>query len=78
MERIASEYFQSMFTSVSISSFQQVISHIREVLTLEMNNTLLEKFSQEEVKEALFQMHPTKAPRLDGMNPLFFQNIGIL
>ena len=43
-----------------------------------MNNTLLEKFSQEEVKEALFQMHPTKAPGLDGMNPLFFQKYWLI
>ena len=43
-----------------------------------MNNTLLEKFSQEEVKEALFQMHPTKAPGLDSMNPLFFQKYWLI
>lgn len=73
MERTTFEYFQSMFTSVSTSSFQQVICHIREVVTSEMNNTLLEDFSQEEVKEALFQMHPTKTPGPDGMNQSFFQ-----
>ena len=38
-----------------------------------MNNMLLEEFTQEEVKKALFQMNPTKAPGLDDMNPLFFQ-----
>ena len=38
-----------------------------------MNNMLLEEFTQEEVKKALFQMNPTKAPSPDGMNPLFFQ-----
>ena len=38
-----------------------------------MNNMLLEEFTQEEVKKALFQMNPTKAPGPDGMNPLFFQ-----
>ena len=38
-----------------------------------MNNMLLEEFTQEEVKKALFQMNPTKTPGPDGMNPLFFQ-----
>ena len=38
-----------------------------------MNNMLLEEFTQEEVKKALFQMNPTEAPGPDGMNPLFFQ-----
>ena len=38
-----------------------------------MNNMLLEEFTQEEVKKALFQMNPTKTPGPDGINPLFFQ-----
>ena len=63
-----------MFTNASTSSFQQVIHHIREVVTPDMNNMLLADFSHEEVKRALFQMHPTKALGLDGMNPLFFPN----
>lgn len=73
LEMIAAKYFQSMFTSASTSSFQQVIHHIHEVVTPDMNNTLLVDFSHEEVKRALFQMHPTKALGPDSMNPLFFQ-----
>ena len=38
-----------------------------------MNSTLLQRYNPEEVKQALFQMHPSKAPRLDGMSPFFFQ-----
>ena len=73
MERIAVDYFQEMFTSVSTGSYSQVIHHVHEVVTSEINNMLLEEFTQEEVKKALFQMNPTKAPSPDGMNPLFFQ-----
>ena len=43
------------------------------MVILEMNNMLLEEFTPEEVKKALFQMNPTKAPGPDGMNTLFFQ-----
>ena len=62
-----------MFTNVLTNSFQQVIHHVREVVTPDMNNMLLVEFSHEEVKIALFQMHPTKALGPDSMNPLFFQ-----
>ena len=38
-----------------------------------MQQKLACDFTTEEIKDALFQMGPTKAPRLDGMNALFFQ-----
>ena len=73
LQRVASDYFQSIFTSASTSSVQHVINNIREVVTPDMNGTLLAKFTHDEVKRALFQMHPTKAQGPNGMNPLFFQ-----
>ncbi|CAM8905567.1 unnamed protein product [Rhodiola kirilowii] len=38
-----------------------------------MNDTLRAPFTEGEVKRALFQMHPTKAPGPDGFSALFFQ-----
>lgn len=38
-----------------------------------MNARLDEEPKEEDIKEALFQMHPDKAPGLDGMHALFFQ-----
>lgn len=62
-----------MFTSASTSSVQHVINHVHVVVTPDMNDMLLVEFTYDEVKRALFQMHPTKASGPDGMNPLFFQ-----
>ncbi|CAM8882149.1 unnamed protein product [Rhodiola kirilowii] len=39
-----------------------------------MNDKLVAPFTEGEVKRALFQMHPTKAPGLDGFSAAFFQN----
>ena len=38
-----------------------------------MNNTLLQQYMPDEVKRALFHMHPSKSPGPDGMSPFFFQ-----
>lgn len=39
-----------------------------------MNSQLNEQFSATEVADALKQMGPLKAPRSDGMLPMFFQH----
>ena len=54
LERIVVDYFQEMFTSVSTRSYSQVIHYVHEVITPEMNNMLLEEFTQDEVKKVLF------------------------
>ena len=38
-----------------------------------MNNALLQRCTPDEVRRALFQMHPSKSPGPDGMSPFFFQ-----
>lgn len=36
------------------------------------NEGLVAEITQDEVKEAVFSMHPDKAPGIDGLNPDFF------
>ena len=50
-----------------------VLDLVDRVVTLDMNNTLLQPYTPDEVKQALFQMHPSKSPGPDGMSPFFFQ-----
>ena len=38
-----------------------------------MQQTLTNDFNAEEIREALFQMGPTKGPGPDGMNALFYK-----
>lgn len=42
-------------------------------MTEEMNDSLDSPFTDEEIKCVVFQIHPTKALRPDGMSPGFYQ-----
>lgn len=42
-------------------------------VTKEMNDELTKDYIGEEIVEALSQMHPTKAPGPNGMDPVFYQ-----
>ena len=70
---IVTECFQHMFTSSSPSEIAEVVQLVDKVVMPELNADLLLPFSPDEVKTALFQMHPSKAPGPDGMTALFFQ-----
>lgn len=53
---------------------QDVLSCVPAVINDEMNATLSKEFDEREVKEALYQMAPLKAPGPDGTPPLFYQH----
>ena len=73
MESIVVEYFQNLFLSSSPTTINEVIQLVDERITPEMNAALLSPFSSEEVRSALFQISPSKAPGPDGITALFFQ-----
>ena len=52
---------------------EEVLSHIPERVDGLMNSKLNVPYTKEEVKDALFQMFPTKAPGPDGSPAQFFQ-----
>ena len=50
-----------------------VLNSVERVVTPEMNQSLLQNYTVEEVQRALFQMHPSKSPGPNGMSHFFFQ-----
>ena len=57
-----------------MSDMNNVLNLVERVVTPETNQSLLQNYTAKEVHRALFQMHPSKSPILDGMSPFFFQN----
>ena len=70
---VAANYFDNLFTIGTCSQIDDCLNTMPYKLTPEMQQELTCDFIAEEIKDALFQMGPTKAPRPDGMNALFFQ-----
>lgn len=50
---------------------------IEPVVTLDMSDSLLAPFMAEEIRFALFQIHPNKSPGPDGLPPLVFKSTGM-
>ena len=51
-----------------------MLERVQHKVSLEMNQLLSQMFTGEEVEKALHQMGPLKAPRPDGLPPVFYQS----
>ena len=69
---VAENYFHDLFTSENPRNMESVLDVVEKWVTTEMNNSLLQPYTAEEVRQALFQMHPSKSPGPDGISPFFF------
>jgi len=71
---VASDYFDNLFHGGVGDQMEECLDAVESMVTDDMREFLSTKFTTEEVKVALFQMGPTKAPRPDGINAIFYQN----
>uniref|UniRef100_A0A803NPV8 Reverse transcriptase domain-containing protein n=1 Tax=Cannabis sativa TaxID=3483 RepID=A0A803NPV8_CANSA len=66
------DYFSNLFSSSS-PDIAEVTNAIPKLVSDAQANIMIEPIADDEVRKALFQMHPDKSPRPDGMTPGFFQ-----
>ena len=66
-------FYEDLYKSEGTIGIKEVLSHVPRKVTGEMNRELNSPYSVEEVKAALFQMFPTKAPGPDCFPAHFFQ-----
>ncbi|KAL9659132.1 hypothetical protein QQ045_018677 [Rhodiola kirilowii] len=73
---VITNYYHDIFLSqvdISGERWNQEFEFIPKLVTREMNEMLTAPFTEGEVKWALFQMHPTKAPGVDVFPAMFYQ-----
>lgn len=66
------DYFQQLFTE-NQTKVDEVLNCVPRTISDQQNEELQAPVTEKEVREALFCMHPDKAPGTDGMTPAFFQ-----
>ena len=67
-------FYKNLFSSSNFVPPDLALDSIQTTVTEDMNRQLLAEFLEGEVKLALNQMALLKAPRSDGMPPLFYQH----
>lgn len=74
--RVISSYFEKLYqtSSPTAQDINSVVSNVQEHITTDQCSMLEEKFTEDEVKRAVFELHPAKSPGPDGFTGRFFQN----
>jgi hypothetical protein len=72
-EDIAVAYFEDLFHTTQPVDLRDTLVAVESTVTQEANRTLLRPFTAEEVRVALFQMHPSKAPGPDDISSFFYK-----
>ncbi|XP_060969989.1 uncharacterized protein LOC115713780 [Cannabis sativa] len=65
-------YFNNLFQSAG-GTFQEIIDCVNTSIPEIAHEEFRQPVTEEEVKRAVFQMHPDKSPGPDGMTPAFYQ-----
>ncbi|XP_031107562.1 uncharacterized protein LOC116012214 [Ipomoea triloba] len=70
---LAKRYFENIFTAKGVSLLDSLNTFVPKVSEVD-NDVLMQPFTNDDVKEALFSMAPDKSPGPDGYSPAFFQH----
>jgi len=73
LEEMAAAFYQNLFLAQEDTTPELVTQFVPRKVTELMNDALTTDFSTEEIKKAVFMMHPNKSPGPDGFTAGFYQ-----
>ena len=71
------DFYVDLFTTSNPHNLDSIMDEVQKVVMEEMNSKLTAMYTMQEVELAIKEMAPLKAPRPDGMPPLFYQTYWI-
>lgn len=74
MANLTTAFYKGLYATKGVMGTDQLLKTVSVKVTREMNEQLLNTFSSDEVKTALFQMFSTKVPGPDGYPSYFFHH----
>ncbi|XP_024172194.1 uncharacterized protein LOC112178251 [Rosa chinensis] len=76
IQRLLLSYFKKVFSteSTNLEAIEAIVQATPTKVSSEMNESLMQQYSDEEIKTALFQMHPSKSPGPDEGLSAFITN----
>ncbi|XP_073367662.1 uncharacterized protein [Aegilops tauschii subsp. strangulata] len=76
LEGMTTEFYKGLYTSEGCNNMQEVLDSVPVKVTNEMRAQLDAVYTEKEVKTALYQMFPMKAPGPDGSRLISSRSIG--
>jgi hypothetical protein len=70
---LSRDFFGNLYQTEGTHGMESVLNTVPRKVSASMNAGLTKPYTEAEVKIALFQMYPMKAPRPDGFPAHFFQ-----
>ncbi|XP_027166343.1 uncharacterized protein LOC113766338 [Coffea eugenioides] len=61
-----SQYYKDLFTTTNPADFEEILKEISCTISRQMNEKLIKPVEEKDIRQALFSMHPNKAPGQDG------------
>jgi L-lactate utilization protein LutB len=74
---MARSFYRNLYTTEGTTRLEEVLTSVHVSVTQSMNDQLMAGFEDAEVKQALFQMYPLKAPAQMVTPPNSFRSTGI-